>query len=64
MRWIGDEQYFIALNPSGQKAETAVNLPDNSKIEWLAGTTSSYRIKTKKEKHAFKCPLLQLSYVK
>ena len=56
MRWIGDEQYFIVLNPSGQKAETAVNLPDNSKIEWLAGTTSSYRIKTKKGETRLQMP--------
>lgn len=56
MRWIGDEQYFIALNPSGQKAETAVNLPDNSKIEWLAGTTSSYWIKTKKGETRLQMP--------
>ena len=56
MRWIENEQYIIALNPSNKTSETPIIIPQNSTTKWLAGTTSKYQIKNKKGKLYLRLP--------
>lgn len=56
MRWIENEQYIIALNPSNKTSETPIIIPQNSTTKWLAGTTPKYQIKNKKGKLYLRLP--------
>lgn len=55
-REIDGDRYLIALNPSGKSAETDITLPKETKMEWIAGTTSKYRLKTHNGKTQLRLP--------
>ena len=56
MRWIDGEQYMIALNPSGNRAETEIELPQGVTTEWIDGTTNKFQIKHKHGKTYLRLP--------